>query len=236
MLVDLSDTAHTPSTLTEVFESTTNSWTLAWGTLVADATSETAGWTGGTNCTGLAIALIPAAEAGGVEVVVPLATLSISGQVPLVGTGKIVNAPLATISLTGQVPAVGTGSLVSVPVALISITGLAPGVTGGTGIVVPLDEVSIAGFEPGIATGKTVAVPLDQIMMAGQVPIITATPLVNIAVPVDEIQIIGNRPLVITSFTLAKNIQYEVYILNPNKVRWEHTRIVFTGNDFGPVQ
>lgn len=174
----------------------------------------------------------------GVNVTAPLATISVTDFEPTVaagGEGVAVTVPLAGISVTDQAPSVGTGSIVTVPVALISIAGLAPTVAAGKSVVVPLDEVSITGLVPGVSSGVSVAVPLNQLSITGKVPSLSASPGVNMAVPLDTISINAFEPAIQTTFTLLTNAQYEVYFLTRNS-KWEHGRIVFTGNDFGVVQ
>tara|TARA_S200002703_G_scaffold98452_2_gene85136 strand:- start:554 stop:721 length:168 start_codon:yes stop_codon:yes gene_type:complete len=44
----------------------------------------------------------------------------------------------------------------------------------------------------------------------------------------------GGSESAAATITLEENVAYEVYIKNRNDT-WEHTRIIFTGTDFGAV-
>jgi hypothetical protein len=258
MLVDLSDTAHTPSTLTEVFESTTNSWTLAWGTLVADAASETAGWTGGTNCTGLAIALIPA---GGTayDIAADSASYIWTGQTAALLYASEIDAESASYAWTGQAATLKYIEKLVAEAAGWLWTGQAVTLTQGFSISADAGQWLWAGQD--VSLLSAFKVPAEAVAWAweGQdVTLLTSGYEIDAEaalwawtgdpVTLKHIESLAADPAawswagqnvtlrLIQTLTIKTQTQYEVYILNPKNSRWEQTRIVFTGDDFGLVQ
>ena len=178
---------------------------------------------------------VPDAGGADVNIVVPLGTFSLAGQVPIVGSGASVDTPLGTFTLVGQVPIVGTGAQVITPLGTFTLNSFAPTIETGVTIITPLGTFTLTGQVPTIETGVTVITPLGTFTLVGQVPVVgtgaqvitplgtfTLTGLVPIVgsgasvdTPLGTFTLTGFAPLVATSvdiitplgtFTLAGQV------------------------------
>lgn len=157
--------------------------------------------------------------------------------IPAAGGGVSITVPLGTITITNNVPVVGAGASVAVPLGTITLSDLAPTVSassGGASVSVPVALITITGNVPVVGAGASVTVPLNQITVTGNAPTVTASADTLIAVPLNQLAITGHLPTVTAAelLTLYADTAYEVYIRQQNGV-WNHTQIVFTGDNFG---
>ncbi len=113
---------------------------------------------------------------GGINISVPVSSITVSGQAPGVAAGASVTVPLDALSVTGLVPSIATGSAVTVPLATMTVSGLVPTLDVGANInvEVPLAALGITGLVPEVETGVTVTVPLSTVVMNGLIPEIAA--------------------------------------------------------------
>ena len=173
---DLSDSTHTPSgSCSEDYESTTNSWTLTWGHFTATGTSTTGGWTAGTNCSGLGIALIPAGA--GAQTITPsgVATAENFGSATVLpGAVSVVPTGIATAE------AFGSAALSSV----IGPSGIATLEAFGAVTVVPgVVYILPNSIASGESFGSAVVGLLNTIVDAGGIVSLEAFGTVVIIVP-----------------------------------------------------
>ncbi len=147
------------------------------------------------------------AEAAGVDITVPVASLSLTGYAPTVAVTEniTVAVPAASLSLTGYTPTVvATANInIDVPLATLSLTGYAPTVVASNhiNIDVPVGSISLIGYAPTIAISdnQTVDVPLATLNLTGYVSTVTITENVNIAVPIASLVLTGLVPTVIAT-------------------------------------
>ena len=136
-----------------------------------------------------------------VNIVVPLGTFSLAGQVPIVGSGASVDTPLETFTLAGQVPIVGTGAQVVTPLGTFTLNSFAPTIETGVTIITPLGTFTLTGQVPTIETGVTVITPLGTFTLAGQVPIVGSG--ASIVTPLGTFTLNGLVPIVGISATVV---------------------------------
>jgi hypothetical protein len=147
-------------------------------------------------------------------ITVPLASLSLAGQAPLITTSgnQSVDVPVSTLTLSGQVPDIvlGDPQLVTVPVATLSLSGLVPVIDLGVippvasltlagqvltldlGITPPVSSLSLTGQAP--VLGLAVSPPLAALSLSGQVPSVTASAHASVEVPVASLSLSAFAP------------------------------------------
>lgn len=88
----------------------------------------------------------------GVEITVPVGTLTYTGQAPTVFTGPVIEVPAGSLTYTGFAPSVEIPFSVTVPVGSLSFTGFAPTPRTGIDIAVPAGALTYTGFAPIVVT------------------------------------------------------------------------------------
>ena len=138
-----------------------------------------------------------AVHPGSVDVVIlpPVGAITVTGQIPVVASGKNIAIPVDAVSISDLVPTVGTSAIISPPLATnISITGLVPAVSINTNVNIPLASISISNLVASIETGVTILPPLGTISIGDLIPVISIG--IVIVPPLDSISISNLIPAI----------------------------------------
>jgi hypothetical protein len=102
---------------------------------------------------------------------VPVATISVSANVPSIRAGAHTSAPTAAVALSSTAPAINTGSIAAVSTAAaITLTAHVPILTGGALVQPPTASISVAALAPSLGLGASIDVPTATIGLAAQAP------------------------------------------------------------------
>ncbi len=149
------------------------------------------------------------AAAAGVEVEVPVGTLTLTGYAPTVVASdhQQVDVPLGTLTLTGYAPTVVASDhqQVDVPLATLTLTGYAPtiSISDNINIDVPAGALTLTGYAPTVAATANVSidVPLGALTLTGYVPTVVISDHQIIDVPLGTLTLTGYAPAISISGT-----------------------------------
>lgn len=140
-------------------------------------------------------------SAGGVSLAPPSSALTFTGNVPGVSTGVNVSVPLESITFTSYAPAAGSSVEVAPPSHAATFAGFAPAVATGANVAPPAGTLAFTGLAPAIGSGAAVGSPSNAIIFTGYAPTVGSS--VNVAAPVETIAFTGNAPAVATGANVA---------------------------------
>lgn len=106
------------------------------------------------------------------KAVIPVATATAAGNVPVVAASAFLTAPVAAATADTLTPGVGLSSPVTAPVAAATAAALVPVVAHGSTIAAPVAAATADTLVPAAAYGSTVVAPLATSTADGLVPVV----------------------------------------------------------------
>lgn len=182
--------------------------------------------TGGAEAPALHIEYTAAA---GVNITVPVGSLTLAGLAPTVATPVNITVPVASLTLAGLAPSVATPVNITIPVGSLSLTGLAPTIQTPVDITIPVGSLTLTGLVPTVEAlaGIVITVPLATLSFAGFAPVVTTTANVNIEIPLATLAFSGFAPTV----TATADIDIEVPVATLSFSEFAPTIITTAGVD-----
>lgn len=137
---------------------------------------------------------------GGVTTSVPVASLTLTGQVPIVATtGNVdIAVPSTSLSIVGFAPTVDNPYNIDVPLGTLTLAGLAPTVdlTDNVDLPIPVASLTLTGLAPTVDNPYSIDVPAAFLTLSGQAPTVNLTGDQAIAVPLASLSLVGLAPAV----------------------------------------
>lgn len=134
--------------------------------------------------------------AGNVTVIVPLASLTLTGFAPSALAPRLVVPPVAGLVLTGLAPSVVVGIRVTVPTAALTLTGKVPTALTPRLVVPPVAALTLSGKVPQALAPRLVVPPNGALVLSAKVPQVVVTSQLVIQPPSGQLRLLGFAPLV----------------------------------------